>query len=113
LAQELASTEGFKFSYHRKPIKDLGVPAREEMKEILDIIDAAVGSDLPVYVHCLGGIGRTGTVVGCWLARHGIACGDAALECIRKLRRNEARAFVASPETAHQRRYVREWKEGD
>ena len=83
------------------------------MKEILDIIDAAVGSDLPVYVHCLGGIGRTGTVVGCWLARHGIAVGQAALECIRKLRRNEARAFIASPETAHQRRYVSEWKESD
>ena len=23
-----------------------------------------------VYVHCWGGVGRTGTVVGCWLVRH-------------------------------------------
>jgi hypothetical protein len=39
LAQEMASTEGFKFSYHRKSIKDLGVPSHEEMTEILDIIE--------------------------------------------------------------------------
>ena len=32
----------------------------------------------PVYVHCWGGIGRTGTVVGCWLVRHGMT-GDEAL----------------------------------
>lgn len=111
LAQEMASTEGFKFSYHRKSIQDLGVPSHEEMKEILDIIDAAVGSNLPVYVHCLGGIGRTGTVVGCWLVRHGIARGQAAIECIRVLRRNKAHARIESPETAHQRRYVCEWRE--
>ena len=30
-----------------------------------------------VYVHCWGGIGRTGTVVGCWLVRHGLDEGDA------------------------------------
>jgi protein tyrosine/serine phosphatase len=113
LAQKVANAEGFKISYYRKSITDLDVPSREEMREILDIIDAAIGSDLPVFVHCLGGIGRTGTVVGCWLARHGIATGQAALECIRKLRRNEAHAHIASPETAHQRRYVLEWKEGD
>ncbi|MFZ5949388.1 MAG: fused DSP-PTPase phosphatase/NAD kinase-like protein [Candidatus Rifleibacteriota bacterium] len=27
----------------------------------------------PVYVHCWGGLGRTGVVVGCWSRRHGEA----------------------------------------
>ena len=31
-----------------------------------------------VYVHCWGGIGRTGTTVGCWFVRHG-RTGDQAL----------------------------------
>ena len=31
-----------------------------------------------MYLHCWGGVGRTGTVVGCWLVRHG-RTGDEAL----------------------------------
>ncbi len=103
----------FKISYRRMPIIDLDVPSHAEMREILDVIDGAIFNSLPIYVHCLGGIGRTGTVVGCFLARHGIACGASAIELIRKLRRNEIHAHIASPETAHQRRFICEWKQGD
>ena len=50
----------------------LGVPGSpREMAGILDAIDAALDGGKTVYVHCWGGIGRTGTVVGCWLVRHG------------------------------------------
>ena len=49
------------------------------LKHILDEIDGAILNGKTVYVHCLGGIGRTGTVVGCYLVRHGIAAGGKAL----------------------------------
>ncbi len=113
LVQKIARAEGIRISCHRRSITDLDVPANEEMKEILDLIDGALRSDIPVYVHCLGGLGRTGTVVGCWLVRHGIASGEAALDCIQKLRRHDTRAYIPSPETAHQRRFICEWQEGD
>ncbi len=113
LVRKVASTGGFKVFCHRKPITMLDVPTHEEMVEILDVIDGAVSSDLPVYVHCLGGLGRTGTVVGCWLVRHGIAAGEAALDCIQTLRRQDTLAHVPSPETAHQRRFICEWKEAE
>ena len=109
----IISGSEFKIIYRRMPVTDVDVPSQAGMVEILDVIDAAVLSDIPVYVHCLGGIGRTGTVVGCWLVRHGIAEGQEAIDLIRKLRRNDARASLSSPETARQRRFILEWKSGE
>ena len=99
--------------YCRKPITDMDVPSPARMKEILDIIDEAILGGIPVYVHCLGGFGRTGTVVGCWLVRHGIERGNAAIDLIRKLRRKDPQARMKSPQTAEQRRFILQWKPGE
>jgi hypothetical protein len=101
-----------KVHYHRMPITDMDIPAHSRMKEILDIIDGALLGGTPVYVHCLGGFGRTGTVVGCWLVRHGIEKGGAVIDLIRKLRRKNPQADRESPQTAEQRRFILEWKPG-
>ncbi len=107
------AADHFKVAYRRMPITDLDVPSNALMKEILDTIDGTICGSLPLYVHCLGGIGRTGTVVGCWLVRHGIAQGQAAIDLIRKLRRNETHAYMDSPETRRQRRFICEWIQGE
>ncbi|MCX7635480.1 MAG: hypothetical protein N2Z74_07020 [Syntrophales bacterium] len=97
---------------HRLPIRDLGIPASDLMVRILDVIDDAVSQGHPVYVHCWGGRGRTGTVVGCWLARHGIASGEEALEKIQALRAGDPTASWPSPETFEQIRMVTSWQKG-
>jgi hypothetical protein len=52
-------------------------------------------------------------VVGCYLARHGIATGKEALAMIRELRAaNPAMAKAKSPENIVQERFVTRWKEG-
>ncbi|HOJ15021.1 MAG TPA: tyrosine-protein phosphatase, partial [Deltaproteobacteria bacterium] len=76
----LALKRGIEACVARFPIRDMGIPSRALMKDILDAIDANIAQGRPAYVHCWGGKGRTGTVVGCYLARHGIATGSAALE---------------------------------
>jgi len=98
----------------RFPIKDNDVPSRKEMIEILNSIDRAISRGLPVYVHCWGGHGRTGTVVGCYLARHGIAAGQKAIEEIVRLAREceETTVEHVGPQTNAQRFMVRSWKEG-
>ena len=66
-----ARNMGIHISRARFPIHDGSIPEKpEDMTAILDNIDQAIAGDHRVYVHCLGGIGRTGTVIGCWLVRH-------------------------------------------
>ncbi len=108
---QIAGAKGIAgISYSHMPIPDLGVRAEEAMREVLDTIDRELENGRPVYVHCLGGIGRTGTVVGCWLARHGIVSGEGVLERIEELRRHDPSADAPSPETKQQRNLVRTWK---
>lgn len=105
--------EGAVIRWKRMPIRDMDIPTKQVMKKILDEIDIAIREGLPVYLHCLGGIGRTGTVVGCYLARHGIALGEDALEMIAQLRRENENADIPSPQTEVQRNFVRIWQRGE
>ena len=52
--KEIAGLHGGQISVERQPIKDMGIPGRVEMCRILDRIDASIGQNRPVYVHCLG-----------------------------------------------------------
>jgi hypothetical protein len=100
---------GRTLEYLRRSIPDMSVPSVEVMNEVLDRIDAAHGAHRALYVHCLGGLGRTGTVVGCHLVRHGLT-GTEALERLDALRRLIASALSPSPYTDEQRRFVKDWR---
>ncbi len=51
-------------------IIDGDIPSISTMNTILNHIDHLLCQGEVIYVHCWGGIGRTGTVVDCWLNRH-------------------------------------------
>jgi protein-tyrosine phosphatase len=78
------------------------------MREILTQIARALEGDAPVYVHCWGGIGRTGTVVGCWLVERGHT-GPSALEQLKTLRLHPEKNRRPSPEMPEQIDFVRTW----
>ena len=94
-------------------IRDLGVPTIECMTKILDAIDNSLDAGRPVYVHCYGGVGRTGVVVGCWLLRHGLATQDTVLGILAGLRQQDRESgHRPAPENGTQRRFVRNWLTG-
>jgi protein tyrosine/serine phosphatase len=66
-----------------------------------------------VYVHCWGGSGRTGTVVGCWLRRHGLAEPEEVLGVLQELRGSGDRdgGHKDTPQTPDQRWMVESWEE--
>ena len=111
ILMEEATKAKIKVRHRRLSIEDFGIPSKELMATILDTIDEAVAEKKKVYVHCRGGIGRTGTTVGCYLARHGYS-GDDALVEVNRLFQNSERSFESSssPETGAQKEMVRGWK---
>ncbi|ASJ07554.1 protein-tyrosine phosphatase family protein [Thermococcus pacificus] len=49
------------------PILDFTAPSLEQLLEILRWIDARVLEGKRVLIHCMGGLGRSGTVAVAWL----------------------------------------------
>lgn len=111
LFKRLGAEIGITVKTTRLPIRDMQVPTPDRMNAILDEIDGAIEAGRPVYVHCWGGRGRTGTVVGCYLVRHGLS-GEEALKKIKELRKGTPDAHLPSPETSAQREMVTGWAGG-
>ena len=95
------------------PISDQNVPTAATMRKILDAIITSIDDHKPVYIHCWGGIGRTGTVVGCFLMKNGLAHRSNVLKTIADLRQNDPKSHRISPETDAQREFVQTWNEND
>jgi atypical dual specificity phosphatase len=100
--------------YHHFPIHDRSVPdSIDLMYQILAVIRDNEERGRITAVHCRGGIGRTGMVVGCWLVQSGLAKdGEEALGIIAKEWRTVAKCsrYPHSPEAGPQFEYVRNFR---
>jgi hypothetical protein len=97
------------------PIRDMSVPSSPEVAaRILDAIDEELEDGGVVYLHCWGGIGRTGTIVGCWLVRHGLD-GEAAIGHLNELWQDNPKRswWPRIPQTDRQFEYIRRWSRMD
>lgn len=96
----------------RVPIRDMDTPNILTMSTILSIINSFIDRGLPVYIHCWGGHGRTGTVVGCWLVQEKGLSGVEALQRIKELRvHDDYLRDQISPQTLPQEEMVKNWKQ--
>jgi len=100
--------------HKRFPIGDFGLPSPEQMKSILDMLDKNLEAGHKIYLHCWGGIGRTGTTVGCYLVRQGMS-GEDALRQLAAWWRNVPKSSYQpnTPETGKQMDFVLHWAEHD
>lgn len=109
-----ARARNIDITHTRISIRDVRTPAPGVMEQILKAIDVARAEGRVGYVHCWGGIGRTGTVMGCHLVEQGHSC-EEALAIVQSLydgmeKRRRGRSYHLSPETDAQRRFVEQWK---
>jgi predicted protein tyrosine phosphatase len=97
--------------HNRFAIRDVAIPNSPETTiQILDTIDRYIQQGEMVYVHCWGGVGRTGVIIGCWLARHDNG-GEAALVRLRALWAQCPKSATSeTPETRDQEQYIPSWQ---
>lgn len=98
--------------YHRLPIRDLDLPSAGRLAEILAALAESEAAGRLAAVHCWGGIGRTGTVVGCHLVQqHGLSAPEALAFIAHEWQTVAKRARAPrSPETDAQIAFVRRYR---
>jgi hypothetical protein len=107
---ERAAARGVRVLHDRFAIPDFDVPSATLMRTTLDVIYRSLAAGETLYVHCWGGVGRTGTVVGCLLREQGFAAADALDLIGRKWQSMEKRTrHPHSPETRGQIAFIGAW----
>ena len=86
------------------PVVDYTAPTIAQVERAIAVIDGFLDEGVPIAVHCAAGLGRTGTILACYLVRQGLTADDAMRE-VRALRPGsietpEQEAIVAEYERA-------------
>jgi hypothetical protein len=110
LLDEVAEKAGRPVPSHRRfGIRDVSVLADAGYDEIVDHIRNELDAGKRVYVHCWGGKGRTGTVIGCWLIDNDALNYESTVERMRDLRHGtrKVRDYPRIPDTPEQHDVLR------
>ena len=59
------------------PIRDFHAPTIPQIEQAIAIINRFHAQNRPIAIHCGAGLGRTGTILACYLVSQGIAAQDA------------------------------------
>ena len=72
---------------------DMGVPEFTDLVSAVDFIHRRITNNEPVMVHCLAGMGRTGTILACYLVKHQKMSADEAIQKVREERSGSIQSF--------------------
>jgi ADP-ribosylglycohydrolase len=97
----LPSREGRPPLRRSAPIRDMSA-GHEDLLRARSELETLLAQGRRVYLHCMGGLGRTGTVVGSYLVERGLAPPRAAPALVAALRSSTDNPGAASPQTEAQ-----------
>jgi len=72
---------------------DMGVPEFDDLVSAVDFIHSRITNNEPVMVHCLAGLGRTGTLLACYLVKHQKMSADDAIQKVREERSGSIQSY--------------------
>ena len=72
---------------------DMGVPEFDDLIKSVDFVHQRITNDEPVMVHCLAGLGRTGTILACYLIKYEEMSADDAIQKVRNERYGSIQSF--------------------
>ena len=72
---------------------DMGVPEFNDLLAAVDFIHSRLTHDEPVLVHCLAGLGRTGTILASYLVKYQNMSADEAIQKVREERPGSIQSF--------------------
>jgi len=72
---------------------DMGVPEFVDLVSAVDFIHRRITNNEPVMVHCLAGLGRTGTILACYLVKYQNMSADEAIQKVREERPGSIQSY--------------------